>query len=255
MSATPPRPAGPRPNVPVVLDGEQVQAFDGERILELARRLGTPIPTLCELDGLSVHGGCRLCVVEVEGENKLPLACATPVTPEMEIRTDTANLRDHRRRVVELLFAEGNHVCASCVSSGACELQDLAAEAHVDHIHYAFEFPRVDVDASHPKYVLDRERCVLCTRCVRVCDEVEGAHVWDIAHRGNRSTLVAELGTPWGDASSCTWCGKCVLVCPTGALSFKGRSTGEMRHDPDIVAFLARARDEGEWIDREEPAP
>ena len=252
MSLVPPRPGGPRPNVPVVLDGEEVSAYEGETILALARRVGTDIPTLCYLDGLSIHGGCRLCMVEVAGDSRLPLACATPVTAEMEIRTDTTALRNHRRRVIELLFAEGNHICATCVSSGACELQDLAATNGVDHIHYALEFPRTDVDATHPKYVLDRERCVLCTRCVRVCDEVEGAHVWDIAHRGNSSTLVAELGEPWGEASSCTWCGKCVLVCPTGALSFKGRSTGEMRHDPDVIEFLTRLRDEGEWVDRQE---
>ncbi|MFP4634587.1 MAG: 2Fe-2S iron-sulfur cluster-binding protein [Nitriliruptoraceae bacterium] len=252
MSLVPPRPPGPRPNVPVLLDGAEVLAYEGETILALARRLGTPIPTLCYLDGLSVHGGCRLCVVEVVGDKRLSLACATPVTAEMEILTDTRELRDHRRRVIELLFAEGNHICATCVASGGCELQDLAATNDVDHIHYALEFPRAEVDASHPKYVLDRERCVLCTRCVRVCDEVEGAHVWDIANRGNTSTLVAELGKPWGEASSCTWCGKCVLVCPTGALSFKGRSTGEMRHDPDLIAFLSRAREQGEWVDRTE---
>ena len=240
-----------RPNVPVVLDGEEVMAFEGETILELSRRVGVHIPTLCYVEGLSVWGGCRVCSVEVDRDPRLRLACSTEVVAEQEIRTNTRDLREHRRRITELLFSEGNHICAVCVSNGACELQDLAVETGVDHPHYDMQFPPPDVDASHPKYVLDRERCILCTRCVRTCAEVEGAHVWDITQRGAQSRLVAELDVPWGQASSCTWCGKCVLVCPTGALSFKGRAIGEMRHDPDVIPFLTSAR-EGQWFDREE---
>jgi bidirectional [NiFe] hydrogenase diaphorase subunit len=247
-------PRNGRPNVPVTIDGQDVMAFEGETILDLARRVGVRIPTLCYLDGLSIHGGCRLCVVETAGDHRLKPACATEVTADLDVTTDSFDLREHRRRIVELLFAEGNHICSFCVSSGACELQDLATEHKVDHIHYELDYPRNDVDASHPKYVLDRDRCVLCTRCVRVCDEVEGAHVWDVAMRGNEARIVAGMDIPWGESSACTWCGKCVVVCPTGALSFKGRATGEMRHDPELVAFLARARDEGEWIDRREQA-
>jgi bidirectional [NiFe] hydrogenase diaphorase subunit len=242
------RPRDPRPKVPVTIDGEEIDALEGETILELARRVGVPIPTLCFLDGLSVHGGCRLCSVEVDGDPRLKLACATPVGPDMDIRTNAFELREHRRRIVELLFAEGNHVCATCVSSGACELQDLAVETDVDHIHYELSHANEGIDASHPKYVLDRDRCVRCTRCVRVCAEVEGASVWEMAERGGNSRLVAEMDVPWGEASSCTWCGKCVLVCPTGALSFKGSAVGEMRHDPDVIAFLAHARAEEEWL-------
>jgi bidirectional [NiFe] hydrogenase diaphorase subunit len=243
-------PRNGRPTVPVTLDGEDVMAFEGETVLELARRVGVHIPTLCYLDGLSVYGGCRLCMVQTAGDHRLKPACATEVSADLEVTTNSRDLREHRRRIVELLFAEGNHICAFCVSSGACELQDLATEHQVDHIHYELDYPREAVDASHPKYVLDRERCVLCTRCVRVCDEVEGAHVWDVAMRGNDARIVAGMDIPWGESASCTWCGKCVVVCPTGALSFKGRATGEMRHDPELVAFLARARDEGEWLDR-----
>jgi bidirectional [NiFe] hydrogenase diaphorase subunit len=243
----------PRATVPVTIDGRGVKAVDGERVLDLARRVGVPIPTLCDLEGLSVHGGCRLCLVQIGEGSRLVPACATEVAEDQEIRTDTPELRDHRRRIVELLFAEGNHICAVCVSNGACELQDLATTTGVDHIHYELEHPRQDVDVSHPLFALDRERCVLCTRCVRVCTEIEGAAVWDIAHRGGDSRLVAELDVPWGEAGSCTSCGKCVQVCPTGALSHKGSAVGEMRHDPEVVAFLVRAREQGEWLDR--PAP
>ena len=247
-------PREPRPTVPVTIDGQEVMAVEDETILSLARRVGVDIPTLCYLEGLSVYGGCRLCVVEVNGDARLKLACASPVWADMEVRTDTWDLREHRRRIIELLFAEGSHICATCVSNGACELQDLAATNRVDHIHYDLGFapnlPLEPVDASHPRYVLDRDRCVRCSRCVRVCAEVEGAAVWEIAERGGNSRLVAEMDVPWGEASSCTSCGKCVLVCPTGALSFKGSAIGEMRHDPEVVAFLARAREEEEWLDR-----
>jgi bidirectional [NiFe] hydrogenase diaphorase subunit len=239
-----------RPTLSVTLNGQEVKAFEGETILALARRHGVEIPTLCHLEGLSIHGGCRLCLVDT-GDQRLKLSCATEVTDGLEVETHTQALSDHRRRIIELLFAEGNHICAVCVSNGACELQTLATTERVDHVRYDLQRPLADVDASHPKYTLDRDRCVLCTRCVRVCDEVEGAHVWDIAERGNRSRLIAEMDVPWGEARSCTWCGKCVLVCPTGALAFKGRAVGEMEHDPDLIAFLARAREDGEWIDRE----
>ena len=245
---------GPRPSVPVTIDGTEYKAYEGESVMDLARREGVPIPSLCYLEGLSVHGGCRLCVVEVAGDRRLSPACALEVTPEMEVTTQSWDLHEHRRRITELLFAEGEHVCAFCISSGSCELQDLATEYDVDHIHYDLAHPGKGVDASHPKYSLDRDRCVMCTRCVRVCDEVEGAHVWDVAMRGSEGRIVAGMDQPWGEVADCTWCGKCVLVCPTGALSFKGRSTSEMVHDPEVVSFLASARQDREWIDRKADA-
>jgi len=249
----PPGPRSARPNVAVTLDGEEVLAFPGETVLALARRLGVPIPTLCQLDGVSVYGGCRLCVVEVEGEHRLPLACATEVSADMEVRSTSAELRDHRRRIVALLFAEGSHVCAACVASGACELQDLATETGVDHVPYELTFPSHEVDASHPFFVLDRDRCVLCTRCVRVCDEIEGAHVWDIAQRGSDARLIAGMDQPWGEVASCTSCGKCVAACPTGALYHQGTASGERRPDPGLIAFLADAR-AGVWEPRDNGA-
>jgi bidirectional [NiFe] hydrogenase diaphorase subunit len=148
-----------------------------------------------------------------------------------------------------LLFAEGNHVCAVCVANGNCELQDRAVEAGMDHVRFEYQAPLRPVDASHPKYVSDPNRCILCARCVRVCDEVEGAHVWDIASRGHQAVLVTELGGPWGESTSCTWCGKCVAVCPTGALFYQGSAVGEMRHSPDLVGRLMKARSDHEWIE------
>lgn len=244
-----------QPDAEITIDREQVRAYEGETILSAARRAGVHIPTLCYVDGLSVWGGCRLCVVHVAGEQPLRLACATPVVDEMEITTDAPELVEDRREIVELLFAEGNHICSVCVSNGGCELQDLAVDLGVDHVRFEYQYPDRGVDLTHPRYGLDHNRCILCSRCVRVCDEVEGAHVWEIASRGSGSYLVAELGQPWGDAASCTSCGKCVAVCPTGALFHQGRAVGEMRHDVAMIDFLETARETGEWEQRDGHGP
>ena len=240
-----------RPAVNISFDGVDYEGYVGESVLECARRNGVTIPSLCFLEGLSVWGGCRICVVEVAEGHRLRPACATQITPDMEIKIETPRLRAYRKSVLELLFAEGNHVCAVCVSNGNCELQDMAVFCGMDHVRYDYQAPRREVDASHPKYVFDPNRCILCTRCVRVCDEIEGAHVWDISYRGEHAELITEMNKPWGESMSCTWCGKCVAVCPTGSLAYEGRSIGEMEHDPAMIKRLAVARSRGEWLDPE----
>ncbi len=127
----------------------------------------------------------------------------------------------------------------------------MAVAAGMDHVRYDEQAPRRAVDASHSKYVFDPNRCILCTRCVRVCDEIEGAHVWDVSERGASAELVTELNKPWGEALSCTWCGKCVAVCPTGSLFYQGSAVGEMQHSADMIAMLASARRRHEWVDPE----
>lgn len=246
------RPA--RPNVTLTIDGRAVKAVEGESVLHAARRLGIGIPTLCHVDGLSVHGGCRVCLVEVAEDRQLRPACATAVREDMEVTTATPALTEHRRTIVELLFAEGNHICSVCVANGNCELQDLAVDTGMDHVGLEYQFPERKVDATHPKFTFDPNRCILCTRCVRTCAEIEGANVWDVASRGSESYLVTDLHQPWGEAASCTSCGKCVAVCPTGALFDKGRAVGEMVHEPGLVGFLAGARERGEWVARGSPA-
>ncbi len=238
-----------QPAVNVSFDGVEYEGLLGESVLECARRNGVAIPSLCFLEGLTVWGGCRICVVEVAEGHRLRPACATQVAADMEIKIETPRLRAYRKSVLELLFAEGNHVCAVCVSNGNCELQDMAVHCGMDHVRYDYQSPAREVDASHPKYVFDPNRCILCTRCVRVCDEIEGAHVWDIRHRGQQAELITEMNKPWGESLSCTWCGKCVAVCPTGSLAYQGSAIGEMEHDPVMIKRLAVARNRGEWLD------
>ncbi|MDR7486484.1 MAG: bidirectional hydrogenase complex protein HoxU [Armatimonadota bacterium] len=232
----------------LVIDGEPVGARDGETILEAAREHGIVIPTLCYLEGLSAVGACRLCLVEVAGAPRPLAACVTRVAEGMEVTTDAPRVRAYRRMILELLFAEGNHVCAVCVANGHCDLQALAAAQGMTHVRYPYRAPLRGVDASHERFVLDHNRCILCTRCVRACDEVEGAHTWDVAGRGATSRVIADLDQPWGTSDTCTSCGKCVQVCPTGALVEKGRGPGEMIKRPEFLPYITTAREARRWI-------
>ena len=226
------------------IDGREVSAREDQTILEVARENDVKIPTLCNLEGLTSFGSCRLCLVEVKGARRLLSACTTGVQEGMEIRTDTETLRKYRKMVLEMLFAERNHVCSVCVSNGHCDLQSLAAEHGVTHVRFSYLFPKASVDASHERFVFDHNRCILCTRCVRVCDEIEGAHTWDVCGRGVNSRVITDLNEPWGGSESCTSCGKCVQVCPTGALSEKGRSVAEMEKRRQFLPYLTRMRKE-----------
>jgi bidirectional [NiFe] hydrogenase diaphorase subunit len=236
----------PVPQVRVVtlkIDGRDVGATEDETILEVARQNGIFIPTLCYLDGLPSIGACRICLCEIKGANKLLPACVTRVQEGMEVTTDCERLTQYRKTIVEMLFAERNHVCAVCVSNGHCELQSMAQKLGITHVHMPYRYPKLTVDATHARFVQDDNRCVLCTRCVRVCDEVEGAHTWDVMGRGIDARVITDLNQAWGDSSSCTGCGKCVHVCPTGALTEKGRSTAEMVKKQQFLQYLMQMRE------------
>ena len=228
--------------VTLTINGLHVSGLAPETILQVARDNNISIPTLCHLEGLSGQGSCRLCMVEIAGQAKLQPACVTLIQEGMAVTTHTEQLRHYRRKIIELLFSERNHVCAVCVSNGHCELQDLAREHGVDHINFTYLYPALPVDASHSRFVLDHNRCILCTRCVRVCGEIEGAHTWDIKNRGIQSLIIADFDTPWGFSETCTGCGKCVHVCPTGALSEKGKSVAEMLKKRPALPYLVLNR-------------
>jgi bidirectional [NiFe] hydrogenase diaphorase subunit len=187
-------------------------------------------------------GGCRLCIVEVSGVGRLLPACTTPAQDGMSVTTNSEKLTQYRRMALEFLFSERNHQCAVCVSNNHCELQSMAQRLGVTNVRYPYSFPKMRVDASHERYVLDHNRCILCTRCVRVCAEVEGARVWDVSGRGIHSLIVSDMNRPWGDSKTCTSCGKCVEVCPTGALAEKGFGVEEMVKRDRKVRRLAGRR-------------
>ena len=226
----------------LVIDGKNVSARAGQTILEVARENDVRIPTLCHLDGLSDVGACRLCVVEVKGINKLFPACVTAVEEGMEITTTTERLQKHRRTILELLFSERNHICSVCVANGHCELQSLGQEQGMTHVRFPYRNPELAVDASHERFTADHNRCILCTRCVRVCAEIEGAHIWDVMGRGINSLVITDLHQDWG-SSNCTRCGKCVQVCPTGALFDKSKIGSDHPKYPDFLPYLNMMRE------------
>ncbi len=230
------------------IDGKQVSADESATLLEAASEAGIEIPTLCHLEGVYDVGACRLCLVEVAGVPKLLPACTTKVSEGMDVQTDTPRLRQFRRMTLELLLAERNHVCAVCVANGHCELQALAWRLGIEHVRYEYNFPRWPVDTTHALYGMDHNRCILCSRCVRVCWHIEGAGTKNVSGRGSNARIISDLNQPWGTSDSCTRCGKCVMSCPTGALFAKGATVGEMERDRTKLEFIVNAREKKQWI-------
>jgi len=226
----------------LTIDEKQVSGRRGQTILEVALENEIEIPTLCHLEGLSDIGACRLCMVEIKGSNKLLPACVTTIFEGMDVSTNTERLQKYRRNILELLFAERNHVCAVCVSNGHCELQAMAQRQGLTHVRLTYRNPSLPVDASHERFTADHNRCILCTRCVRICAEIEGAHVWDVMGRGTDSVLITDLHEKWGE-STCTSCGKCVQVCPTGALFDKSKVGSDHPKYPGFLPYLNLMRE------------
>ena len=229
--------------VTLKIDDKDVSARSDRTILQVAREYGIDIPTMCYLEGLSGWGACRLCLVEVKGTPKLLPACVTRVSEGMEVTTQSPRLQKYRQMIVEMLFSERNHVCSVCVSNGLCELQAMAQKLGITHIDLPYRYPMFKVDSSHEMFRQDDNRCILCTRCVRVCDEIEGAHTWDVMGRGIEACVITDLNQPWGDSETCTRCGKCVHVCPTGALFQKGKAVAEMSKQRDFLPYLVSMRE------------
>jgi bidirectional [NiFe] hydrogenase diaphorase subunit len=224
------------------IDDEDVGAREDQTILEVAREHGIAIPTLCHLGGLSAVGACRLCLVEIKGQSRLQAACVARVAEGMDVTTRSPRLDGYRRTIVEMIFSERNHVCAVCVSNGHCELQTMSQTVGLTHVRVPYLHGAHAVDASHERFAVDHNRCILCTRCVRVCDEIEGAHTWDVLGRGVSARVITDLNQPWGTSQTCTSCGKCVQVCPTGALSEKGKSVQEMMKRTQFLPYLTLMR-------------
>ncbi|MFZ0392410.1 MAG: bidirectional hydrogenase complex protein HoxU [Terracidiphilus sp.] len=228
--------------ISVRFDGELITAREGQTVLEAARDHNRHIPTLCHLEGLQPAGACRVCMVELAGSQRMVPACTTPLLDGMSLRTNSPALTQYRRMIVELLLSERNHVCSVCVSNGSCELQSLAQALGIAHVRYKYSRPPLPVDMTHPRFVFDPNRCILCTRCIRACSDVEGAGVWEVAFRGVASQIVSDLSSSWGSAASCTACGKCVQVCPTGALVEKNRLSHDRYKSSQSITRLSRRR-------------
>jgi len=201
----------------LTINGQPVIAQAGQTVLEAAKAAGIDIPTLCYHPALSNWGACRMCLVEVKKMRGLQTACTCPVSEGMEVETDTEQTIEVRKFVLELLFSERNHYCMFCQMSGDCELQSAAYRYGLDHFVYHRPYTKLPVDASRKYFIMDQNRCILCTRCIRACDEVAANHTLALRERGARAMVMADLDVPFGE-SSCVECGSCLQVCPTGAL-------------------------------------
>ncbi|MBS1654886.1 MAG: (2Fe-2S)-binding protein [Bacteroidetes bacterium] len=228
--------------IQVTIDDKVLEVDPGKTILEVCREHNIEILTMCHLKGIIDVGACRLCLVEIEGVSKLLSACTTKIGANMVIRTNTERIKKYQRITTELFFAERNHVCAVCVANGKCELQQLGYKVGMESIRYPHLFPQCNVDTSHPWYVIDHNRCIMCTRCVRVCNEVEGAHNWDVMNRGYHVRVISDFDTPWGESTTCTSCGKCLHACPTGAIWPKAIVQGQLDKKPAIINELIEKR-------------
>ena len=202
------------------INNQIVAARKGETIKHVLDRIGIKVPTLCFMEGFSPTGSCRMCVVEVEGVAQLVPSCSYPVQEWMKVYTHSPRVIKARKTILELLLASHPNDCLYCDRNGQCELQDLAAELHVRERKYRVKSASVQIDKSCPGIERDPAKCILCGRCIRVCDDVIGVGAIDIIGRGSNS----RIGTAFNkglNVDTCVKCGQCIQVCPTGALTEK----------------------------------
>ncbi|MDI7247990.1 MAG: NADH-dependent [FeFe] hydrogenase, group A6 [Bacillota bacterium] len=216
----PPQAAAPAKALRLTIDGREVEAYEGETVLDAARRAGRDIPTLCYHPAVGRIGSCRVCVVEIEGARTLPASCVTPVADGMVVHTNTPAVREARRTVLELLLAAHPHDCLKCERNGRCELQDLAMRLGIRNARFRREKVHSEPDASSAALVREPDKCVLCGRCVKVCNEVQAVGVLGFAYRGTRSCVTPMFEHGLAE-SKCVSCGQCAKVCPVGAISEK----------------------------------
>jgi formate dehydrogenase major subunit len=209
--------------VKIVMDGKELTVPEGITVLEAGKRNGIDIPTLCYHPALSNWGGCRMCVVEIDGAPRLAASCVTPVRDGMEVATTNERIIENRRIILEFLFAERNHNCMFCPQSGDCELQKLAYELGMDHLTVSFSFNQFPTDATSHDMVIDHNRCILCGRCVRACAELAGTYVLNFHNRGPKNLVGLDLHASRAE-STCSGCGVCLQVCPTGAIYNRHRT-------------------------------
>lgn len=206
--------------VTLSIDNQEVQIEKGNTILDAAKKVGIKIPTLCHLKGINEIGACRVCLVEVEGARTLNASCVTPATEGMVVRTNTLRVQRARRLNVELLLGDHNYNCPACIRNLNCELQDAAQSVGIREIRFERKKSKYAMDTSTPALLRDPEKCILCRRCVSVCNKIQTVEAIVPLERGMKTVIGPAFHEKMAD-SVCIQCGQCVLVCPTGALHEK----------------------------------
>ena len=215
--------AAPGRDVTLTIDGEAIAVPEGTSVLRAAALAGVNIPKLCATDNLEAFGSCRLCLVEIEGAKGLPASCTTLVREGMRVTTQSPRLADTRRNVMELYISDHPLDCLTCPTNGDCELQDMAGAVGLREVRYGFAGENhldAEKDQSNPYFTFDPSKCIVCSRCVRACEEVQGTFALTIEGRGFASKVAASQDQPFLD-SECVSCGACVQACPTATLTEK----------------------------------
>ncbi len=224
--------------VNVEINGRSLSVPEGSTILSAAQEAGIPIPHLCYLKEINEIAACRICVVELEGTQRLIPACNTQVEEGMVIRTNSPRVRSARRTNLRLILSEHNSTCTTCIRSGNCALQTLSHDLNIHYQPYQLqpEKSRVNLDAP---VVREASKCIKCMRCVQVCDKVQGMHIWDVAGTGSRTTVDVSFNRLLKN-TDCTFCGQCVTHCPTAALTIRDDSNKVLRAlaDPQITTVI-----------------
>ena len=225
-----PAPAAAGAPVTVEIDGQAISVPAGTSLMRAAALAGIAVPKLCATDTLKAFGSCRLCLVEIEGRKGYPASCTTLAEAGMKVRTQSQHLSRLRRGVIDLYVSDHPLECATCAADGHCELQSMAAQVGVTESSYApgAVHRPLEVDRSNPYFQFDPQLCIVCSRCVRACDDIQGTFALTVQGRGFDSKIVASEGQPFL-ASECVSCGACVESCPTAALSEKSLTIGRER--------------------------
>ncbi|NLO14531.1 MAG: 2Fe-2S iron-sulfur cluster binding domain-containing protein, partial [Clostridiales bacterium] len=223
------------------INGKDIEAREGQTILEAAREYDIYIPSLCFLEGVHQFGGCRMCMVEVEGTRNLVAACMVKAKENMVVKTNSARVRKARKINCELILSNHPTDCLSCERSGQCELQDTARILGITQVRIQGEHSKAIRDMS-PAITRDTAKCILCRRCVSVCNQVQGVGVLNAQGRGFQTQIAPAGGASIADVN-CTNCGQCVAVCPVGALSETGSiaTVWDAINDPDVRVVVQTA--------------
>ncbi|MBN1845232.1 MAG: (2Fe-2S)-binding protein [Sedimentisphaerales bacterium] len=226
-----------------IIDGVEVSARPGQTILQAADEAGIYIPRLCAHKDLVPHGSCRICTVLVNGRPQS--ACTQPVAPGIVVQNDIEKLNNVRRNILDMLFVEGNHYCMFCEKSGNCELQALAYRFGIMAPKFPYQFPARDVDASHPDIYIDRNRCILCARCIRASRDLDGKHVFEFVGRGPEKRVAVNAEARLAD-TDVDVTDKALSICPVGALMRKRQGyadpIGRRRYDHQPIGSDIEAK-------------
>lgn len=223
----------------LTIDNVPVEVEEGTTILEAARKVNINIPTLCFLKDINEFGDCRMCIVEIEGRNNFATSCIQKCEEGMVVHTHSPNVMSARKMVLDLILSNHHKDCLTCVRSGNCELQKLAIQYNVKEIEYAGEQSEHEIDDKSPSIVRDFNKCILCKRCVGTCKKVQNIGAIDCTKRGFESCISTACDSSLNDVD-CTFCGQCIMSCPTGALHEKDSTEDvwNMIHDKDLYTIV-----------------